>query len=53
MYVCMYVCMYVYTYEPVMPTKMCLNQTYIIVCVRKMLSEIFPIQNHLTKGGAL
>jgi hypothetical protein len=33
--------------------KMCLNETYIKVCVHKHLSESFPIQNDLKQGDAL
>jgi hypothetical protein len=34
-------------------TKMCLNETYSKVCVGKLLSDIFPIQNGLKQGDAL
>jgi hypothetical protein len=34
-------------------TKMCLNETYSIVHVGKLLSDKFPIQNGLKQGDAL
>jgi hypothetical protein len=33
--------------------KMCLNETYSKVCVGKLLSDKFPIQNGLKQGYAL
>jgi hypothetical protein len=33
--------------------KMCLNETYSKVCVDKLLSDKFPIQNRLKQGDAL
>jgi hypothetical protein len=33
--------------------KMCLNETYSNVCVGKLLSDKFPIQNGLKQGDAL
>jgi hypothetical protein len=33
--------------------KMCLNETYSTVCVNKLLSDEFPIQNGLKQGDAL
>jgi hypothetical protein len=33
--------------------KMCLNETYSKVCVHKLLSHKFPIQNGLEQGNAL
>jgi hypothetical protein len=33
--------------------KMCLNETYSKVCVGKLLSDKFPIQNGLKQGDAL
>jgi hypothetical protein len=32
---------------------MCLNETYSKVCIGKLLSDKFPIQNGLKKGDAL
>jgi hypothetical protein len=37
----------------VMLIKMCLNETYSNVCVGKLLSDKFPIQNGLKQGDAL
>jgi hypothetical protein len=34
-------------------TKMCLNETYSKVCVGKLFSDTFPIQNGLKQGDAL
>jgi hypothetical protein len=33
--------------------KMCLNETYKKVCIRKYVSDSFPIQNGLKQGDAL
>jgi hypothetical protein len=33
--------------------KMCLNETYSKVCIGKLLSDKFPIQNGLKQGDAL
>jgi hypothetical protein len=33
--------------------KMCLNETYSRVCIGKLLSDKFPIQNGLNRGDAL
>jgi hypothetical protein len=33
--------------------KMCLNETYGKVCIGKLLSDTFPIQNDLKQGDAL
>jgi hypothetical protein len=33
--------------------KMCLNETYSEVCVGKLLSDKFPIQNELKQGDAV
>jgi hypothetical protein len=33
--------------------KMCLNETYSKVCIAKLLSDKFPIQNGLKQGDAL
>jgi hypothetical protein len=33
--------------------KLCLNETYSKVCVSKLLSDKFPIQNGLKQGDAL
>jgi hypothetical protein len=33
--------------------KMCLNETYNKVCIGKLLSDKFPIQNRLKQGNAL
>jgi hypothetical protein len=33
--------------------KMCLNETYIKLCIGKLLSDEFPIQNGLKQGDAL
>jgi hypothetical protein len=33
--------------------KMCLNETYSKVCIGKLLSDKFPIQNELKQGDAL
>jgi hypothetical protein len=33
--------------------KMCLNETYSKVCIGKLLSDKFPIQNGLRQGDAL
>jgi hypothetical protein len=35
------------------PIKMCLNETYIKVCIGKYLFNVFPILNGLKRGGAL
>jgi hypothetical protein len=32
---------------------MCLNETYSTVCIGKLLSDKFPIQNGLKRGDAL
>jgi hypothetical protein len=33
--------------------KMCLNEAYSKVCIGKLLSHEFPIQNNLKQGDAL
>jgi hypothetical protein len=39
--------------KPVMLTKMCLNESYIKVCLRKHLFDGFPVQNGLKQGYTL
>jgi hypothetical protein len=34
-------------------TEMCLNETHSKICIGKLLSDVFPIQNCLKQGDAL